>query len=211
MNPTRREVRLRPGQNGEIERQLPDEAAWVSTGLSRDTVLAAVDNETLDQFLARLIQTERIEDLAWDLRLSQQRNIGRLLLRSVFGAAGIGDPGGWLHFVPEIAPAGNDAQQQEANDAFLNLVCRIPWAFLTRADADNAPFLMLDRNEPVSITFDAAPLRGNPELFDEIKFPRHPRVLLVLPQVPDEERPTEERAHNRAHAALAPFEQKAPG
>jgi hypothetical protein len=181
INPARRDIRLRL-MNGIIERELPNQG-WRSTGLSRDTVVSGGDDATLESLIGELQSAEDLETLSWSLRLTKQRAVGRNLYRGLFNPEGLGDPGRWLHLVPD------------KDDDFVDLFCRIPWCFLPREDDNASPFLMLDRNEAVSITIDAAPDRGHPEWFDEIKFPLHPRVLLVIPQVDDHGAPTSGKEH----------------
>jgi hypothetical protein len=137
----------------------------------------------MNSLLYQLANIEKLEELEWDLRLSRQQNIGRDLHRALFGQQGIGDVGSWLHIVPELTADSDPVVARQKNDEFLSFVCRLPWVFLTRADAANAPFLVLDSLEPVSITIDAAPDRGAQAWFEEIKLPPYPRVLLIIPEL----------------------------
>jgi hypothetical protein len=208
-NPARREIRLRRAEDGSIQRFVQGQG-WTATSLSKDMILDGEEMETLEQLL-ELLETDKVENLAFELRLTRQRNIGRQLYRSLFGNHALGDPGRWLHFVPEVEPPRDDVARAK-NDEFVDLVCRIPWAFLTRADTDNAPFLMLDRKEPVTITIDAAPSRGYVARFQEIRFPLHPHVLLVIPQVQDPKHPTEGEAHRaELEAAFTSLDTKFEG
>lgn len=190
-------IKLRQRPDGAIERQVQGNADWVVTELSEAMHLGGDSTQDLKSFLFELIDRE-LEELNWELRLSRQRAIGRDLHRILFEPHGIGDPGQWIHIVPEIGPG--------TAPSFLDLICRIPWPLLTRGNDETAPFLALDELEPVAITIDAAPERSKQDWFSDIKFPPYPRVLLIIPQVTiGEPHPTGGDLHRtELEAALAP-------
>jgi hypothetical protein len=168
--------------------------------LSPDMKLGGDSMTTVQDFLFELMNVEELESSEWELRRSQQHRIGRDLYRAVFAPDGLGDPERWIHIIPERHPLSND---QTEFQEFVDFICRVPWTLLTADDTSNAPFIVLDEIEPVAITIDGAPDRGNREWFLDVKLPPYPRLLLVIPEV-REDPPTEGAAHrNELEEALA--------
>ncbi|WP_426232353.1 hypothetical protein [Pararhizobium sp. DWP3-4] len=129
-------------------------------------VKALLDSYLDDQFL---------DFNTWDLRIEEQRKIGKALRHSLFGDARVPIES-HLHIVPVLHP--NDPS---GNEDLLDITCRVPWSMLT--GRNDANFLALNFAMPVAITFDAAPVLGaRPESYD-IRQPAAPRLLLVMPEV----------------------------
>lgn len=189
----RTEIRIRKVQDS-LQIMHPTSQIWQDTMLSPDMKL---DNKSIPDIKALLdtymLDTDFLANNAWDLRIAEQSKIGMALWSSVFGRTMDFDPGSWIHFVPESGQL-NDTE-------FIDFICKVPWAMLTRGALGKPMFLALDRNDPVAITIDAASAapdqrRGNYNILQ----PSAPRLLLVMPEVvhTDQAKNTGAAAHREA-------------
>ncbi|MGJ0509023.1 MAG: hypothetical protein ACR652_18250 [Methylocystis sp.] len=201
------QIYLRLAANGGLERNADrdNEDGWLDTALSMDTEYGE-EHETLGDLIKKFEDVfdaqDPIAQLSALLPVETQRRIGDVIRRGLFG---VHDPDvdmRWLHLVP----CPRDPRDPEAKKLF-DLVCRLPWIFLSGDDGRGPYFLAFQLQRPFYVTIDAAPRAAGDNVRREVKMPPQPRILLV---VADPVKPTElERTFGRAHAdelmqALAP-------
>ncbi|TIP25746.1 MAG: hypothetical protein E5X67_23420 [Mesorhizobium sp.] len=171
----RTEIRIRQAE-GIIEILHPARQTWQHTTLSIDMKLDNRSIRDIKALLDNYLDKDYLPNNTWDMRIAEQTKIGAELWNGVFGKSVDFDPGSWLHFIPEVS-------QSDSAD-FIDFICKVPWAMLTRGALGKPMFMALDRSDPVAITVDAgsvAPLlrRGNYNILQ----PPTPRLLLVMPEV----------------------------
>jgi hypothetical protein len=185
----RRTIYLKRADDGAVLRCCPDGDAaasreeifrngpWESTGLSRNTVYDDERRTTFGDLFTKWARIDGLEEIETEIRLDTQRRIGRILYNGLFGSkAAIGDR--WVHLVPLITPGPDPISPPDSE--FLDLVCHLPWSFLTTANGERADFLVRAKAGPGIVTIDAWPERDNDSMF-ETKLPPFPTILAVIP------------------------------
>jgi hypothetical protein len=202
------QIYLRLASDGRLERNTApdDENGWVDTTLSMETEYGE-GHETLgdliDKFEDVFDAQDPIAQLSALLPVESQRRIGDVIRRGLFDLDQPEADMRWLHLIP----CRPDPRHPEAKK-LLDLVCRLPWIFLSGEDGRGPYFVAFQLQRPVYVTIDAAPRTAGDNVRREVKMPPQPRMLLV---VADPVKPTElERTFGRAHAAelmraLAPY------